>query len=186
MQNAHANHVVQKIIDVLERKFLDFVMDAMRGQIASLSSQRFACRVVQKMLDKGTDQDRKDIFDEFYLSAETLAADEFGNYVAQALLEKATKKDRASLISHLTPMAVALSKQQAASNVIEKCILLGTPAQVRAVHHEFTKTGPDGRSLLAGMMLNQFANYTIRMSFPMDGCCASMPAVGCPELNADL
>lgn len=168
MRDSNGNHVVQKIIDVMQREFLDFIMETMRGQIAALSEHRFACRVVQKMLDKGTDKDRKDIFDEFIPQAGRLAPNEFGNYVAQVILEKGADEDKSALITLLTPMAVGLSKQQAASNVVEKCISFGTPAQVRQLHQRFSSVGLDGRSELVGMMLHPYANYTIRMFFPMN------------------
>lgn len=165
MVSKHGNHVVQKMIDVLDNEYLDFVMDEMRGQIAHLSSHQYACRVVQGMLGCGVEKYTREIFDEFFADAKRLAADTYGNYVAQVLLMK-EGEIRAKLIKAFTAPSVVLSKQQAASNVIERCILFGTPAQVHALHQEFIKPAADGRSQLAGMITNQFGNYPIRMFLP--------------------
>lgn len=164
IQHQHGNHVAQKIIDVLPRKELDFVMDCMRGQMAHFSAQQCACRVVQKMLHKGTDQDKKDIFNELYPEATNLASGQYGNYVTQALLEVATPEDRDRLIRLIIPLALSLSKQQSASNVVEKCIFYGSPEHRQMLRLKFTSPGEDGRPELVSMMMNQFANYTIRMS----------------------
>ena len=162
------------------------------------NSCRSGCRIVQKIIDKGTDKDRKDIFDEYYHSAGDLAAHEFGNYVrlralslpqitptltrtnqvAQALLRKGSKTDRAELITHLTPLAVKMSYQQAASNVVENCIMLGTLEQARRFRQEFAKSGPDGRPHLVAMMLSVYSNYAIQRLYqrfgPSDGIDAAI------------
>lgn len=139
-------------------------MDCMRGQMAHFSAQQCACRVVQKMLHKGTDQDKKDIFNELYPEATNLASGQYGNYVTQALLEVATPEDRDRLIRLIIPLALSLSKQQSASNVVEKCIFYGSPEHRQMLRLKFTSPGEDGRPELVSMMMNQFANYTIRMS----------------------
>lgn len=163
MYDQQGNHVVQKVIDAMPREFIDFVMETMRGRICDLSIHRYACRIVQRMLVKGTDEDRREIFEEFLPMAEKLAANEFGNYVAQAILENGADQEKSALITLLTPMAVSLSKQQAASNVVEKCISFATPEQVHQLHQQFSKPGPDGRPEFVGMMLHPYGNYTIRM-----------------------
>lgn len=163
MQHTHSNHVAQKIIDVLPRKELDFFMDCMRGQVAQLSMHQCACRVVQKMLYKGNDQDKKDIFEEIYTDVTKLATSQYGNYVTQALIELATAEERDRLIRRVTPMAASLSRLQSASNVIEKFILLGSREHLLMLRAAFSSPGEDGRPELVNMMQNQFANYTIRM-----------------------
>ena len=163
MQDSNGHHVVQRIILVVARKSLDPVMDALRGQVVRLSSHRDGCRVVQKMLLKGTDKDKTDIFNEFIRAADVLAPNLYGNYVAQALLEEAAESEKTQLINLLIPMAIGLSKHQAASNVVEKCISFGTLEHARELHRQFVCIDKEeGRPYLVAMLMNQYANYTIR------------------------
>lgn len=164
MQNTHGNHVAQKIVDVLPRNELNFVMDCMRGQVAQMSMQQCACRVVQRMLSKGNDQDRKVIFDEVLADVTKLATSQYGNYVTQAVIEIATPEERDRLLRRIMPTAASLSRLQSASNVVEKFILLGNREHLLMLRAAFSSPGEDGRPELVNMMQNQFANYTIRMS----------------------
>ena len=84
----------------------------------------------------------------------------YGNYVIQHVLERGRPEDRARMVSVVTPQLLALSKHKNASNVVEKCILLGTPEEQRSIRDQLM--GDDANSPLFQLMKDQFGNYVIR------------------------
>ena len=69
---------------------------------------------------------------------------------------------RERIIQLVMGQLLTLSKHKFASNVVEKCIEFGTPAQRTTIREQLTTTGPDGTNPLQQMMRDQFGNYVIR------------------------
>ena len=54
--------------------------------------------------------------------------DQYGNYVIQHVLERGGQEDRGRVIAAVRGSVLALSQHKFASNVLEKCIMFGTPS----------------------------------------------------------
>lgn len=164
MNSDNGNHVVQKILTKLPRERIDFVYDAVRGRVAELSQQPYACRVIQRMIEKGTAADKAFILKEFHEVAKKLATHQWGNYVVQAVIKHGGDEARAKVIRLCLDQFFTFSKEKVASNVMEHCILYGTEGDRLAMYRLLTHQAEDGSSLLQAMWKDQFANYVVRKS----------------------
>lgn len=173
-KSQEGNHVIQMIIKLLPRENIGFIYDSFRGpgKVMELALNQYACRVIQRTLEHGNEEDRLYLVSELHKGAHTLITDAYGNYVAQHIIEAGKSEDRARMIATVMSQAVALSTHKHASNVVEKCIKYGTPEDVRRIRDMFfnpqdgvggyssEQQSPD--SFLRYLMLDHFANYVIR------------------------
>jgi mRNA-binding protein PUF3 len=159
-KDQHGNHVIQQAIVLVPREHIDFMMAGLKGHVYELASHQYGCRVVQRVLEHGTQADKAGMMLELHASASMLITDVYGNYVVQHVLEKGKPEDRAKMIGVVTPQLLTLSRHKNASNVVEKCILLGTLEEQRAIRDQLM--GDDTNSPLFQLMKDQFGNYVIQ------------------------
>lgn len=162
MKCTHGNHVVQKIIQVVPREYIDFILNAIRGQVTALSTHQFACRVIQRILENGTEKDKADIMAELHPSMQMLITHEYGNYVTQHVIQNGKPEDRARIIRLVMSQLLTFSNHKFASNVVEKCIERASTAQRAEIRRQLTTAGSDGTIPLQQMIKDQFGNYVIR------------------------
>jgi mRNA-binding protein PUF3 len=162
IRDQNGNHVVQKIIELVPRQHIDFIMRTIRGQIPGLASHGYGCRVIQRMLEHGTEGDKMDMMAELHASAQILITDQYGNYVAQHVILNGKPEDRARMINLVISQMLTLSKHKFASNVVEKCIESGTAKQRSIIREQLMTVGSDGTSPLPQMMRDQYGNYVLR------------------------
>jgi mRNA-binding protein PUF3 len=165
VKDQNGNHVIQKVIELVPRQYIGFVMDAFRGQVSQLAAHTYGCRVVQRLLEHGSESDRREILAELHACAQFLITDQYGNYVTQHVIQHGAEADRAKMIAIVTSQLLTLSKHKFASNVVEKCIEHGSPEQRRQMREQLTAIGPDGTSPLQLMMKDQYGNYVIRTCY---------------------
>lgn len=161
-KDGNGNHVVQKIIELVPRQHIGFIMNAFRGQVTALSSHPFACRVVQRMLENGTDSDRADLMVELLASASMFTTDQFGNYVIQHVIQNGKTEDQQKLIQLCMSQLMNFSKHKFASNVVEKCIQSAYPSQRTEIREQLMTVGSDGTTPLQQFMRDQYGNYVVR------------------------
>ncbi|KAL2181311.1 armadillo-type protein [Thermothelomyces heterothallicus CBS 202.75] len=159
-KDQHGNHVIQQAIVLVPREHIDFIMTGFKGRVYELASHQFGCRVIQRILEHGTEADKAAMMVELHNSAQSLVTDMYGNYVIQHVLEKGRPEDRAKMIGVVTPQLLMLSRHKNASNVVEKCIMLGTPEEQRAIRDKLM--GEEPNSPLFQLMKDQFGNYVIQ------------------------
>lgn len=162
IRDQNGNHVIQKIIELVPRQHLDFIMDAVRGQVSALASHAYGCRVIQRMLEHGNEEDKAEIMNELHSSTHLLITDQYGNYVAQHVIQNGKPEDSTRIIELVMNDFLTLSKHKFASNVVEKCIEHGTAAQRLAIREQLTTAGSDGTLPLQQLMRDQYGNYVIR------------------------
>lgn len=149
-------------------------MNAVRGQVTPLASHAYGCRVIQRLLEHGTEEDKAEIMGELHASAQILITDQYGNYVAQHVIQNGELEDRELIIQLVMGQLLTLSKHKFASNVVEKCIEFGTAAQRTTIREQLTTAGPDGNNPLQQMMRDQFGNYVIRKFFYLPSTITSL------------
>lgn len=162
VRDQNGNHVVQKIIELVPKQYIGFIMEAFRNQCSLLGSHPYGCRVIQRMLEHGTEEEKRDIMAELHASAPVLIVDQYGNYVAQHVIEHGKAEDRSLMIGVVLDNLVALSKHKFASNVVEKCIEFGSIEELRLIRERLIAGATDGTSSLQFMMKDQYGNYVIR------------------------
>lgn len=161
VKDQHGNHVIQKAIEWLPAKSIQFIYDALVGQIHHLAIHNFGCRVVQRLLERSHGQTRFLILRELHACAITLAADQYGNYVIQNVLEHGDADDRAKLNSVIKTHLILFSKQKYASNVVEASLSFGTNEYRREIMHLLTIKNLHGENQTMGLVNDPYGNYVI-------------------------
>lgn len=165
IRDQNGNHVVQKIIELVPRQHLDFIMDAVRSHVTTLATHMYGCRVIQRMLEHGTETDKKEIMAELHSSVQVLITDQFGNYVAQHVIQNGKDDDSQQFIKLIMDNLATFSKHKFASNVVEKCIEHATTPQRSRIRELLAGSSAEGSTDLQQMIKDQFGNYVIRKYF---------------------
>ena len=158
IHDQNGNHVIQKCIEVMSKKSkksredgdsvksdffseqIDFIVDDVLGNVASLSCHPYGCRVLQRILEHCVEPKKSRALDEISLCHKTLLDDQYGNYVIQHVLQFGRHSDRDSVLGIVCANGLLqLSKQKFASNVVEKLLKYGTAQQRKAVVREMLK-----------------------------------------------
>lgn len=121
---------------------IDFIIDDVLCNVASLSCHPYGCRVLQRVLEHCVEPKKTRALDEISLCHKTLLDDQYGNYVIQHVLQFGRHSDRDSILSIVVESGLLLlSRQKFASNVVEKLLKYGTAQQRKAVVREMLKVG---------------------------------------------
>jgi pumilio RNA-binding family len=187
----HCSHAIQKCIEMVckmadqnstdvsfpardyIRGLIQFILDAMVGSanVLSLSKQPYGCRVVQRVLEYCDFEQKRTLLDELSVLLPTLVQDQFGNYVAQHLILHSRPIDRTRLFDVVRARFIDFSKHKFASNVVEKCLQLGTASERDAliwvmINETFDLNAPfdhvTGKCALEAMMRDPYANYVVQ------------------------
>ncbi|KAA3484099.1 Pumilio-like protein [Gossypium australe] len=162
VRDQNGNHVIQKCIECIPTDRIGFIISAFRGQVATLSTHPYGCRVIQRVLEHCSNKlQSKCIIDEILDAAYDLSQDQYGNYVTQHVLERGKPHERSYIISKLTGKIVQMSQHKYASNVVEKCLEYGDGAEREHLVEEIIGQSDENDSLLT-MMKDQFANYVVQ------------------------
>jgi pumilio RNA-binding family len=162
VRDQNGNHVIQKCIESMPAGRIGFVIAAFRGQVATLSTHPYGCRVIQRILEHCSDDEETHcIIDEILESAFALAHDQYGNYVTQHVLERGKPDERRQIIEKLTGNVVQMSQHKYASNVVEKCLEHADSTEREFLIEEIMGKSEEDNHLLA-MMKDQFANYVVQ------------------------
>eukprot|EP00252_Welwitschia_mirabilis_P006490 TRINITY_DN1737_c0_g2_i1.p1 TRINITY_DN1737_c0_g2~~TRINITY_DN1737_c0_g2_i1.p1 ORF type:complete len:139 (-),score=40.23 TRINITY_DN1737_c0_g2_i1:387-803(-) len=81
--------------------------------------------------------------------------------MSQHVLEHGKAHERAAVIRKLAGQIVKMSRQKFASNVVEKCLVFGSPAERELLITEMLGS-TDENEPLQEMMKDQFANYVVQ------------------------
>ncbi|XVF23319.1 hypothetical protein REPUB_Repub13aG0027400 [Reevesia pubescens] len=162
VHDQNGNHVIQKCIECIPTIRIGFIISAFRGQVATLSTHPYGCRVIQRVLEHCSDELQSQcMVDEILDAAYGLSQDQYGNYVTQHVLERGKPQERSHIISKLSGKIVQMSQHKYASNVVEKCLEYGDSAERELLVEEIVGQSDENDTLLT-MMKDQFANYVVR------------------------
>ncbi|KAJ5600288.1 Armadillo-like helical [Penicillium hetheringtonii] len=162
VRDQDGNHVIQKAIERVPSHYVQFIINAFRGQVNRLAAHPYGCRVIQRMLEHCEEVDRESILGELHACTSNLIPDQFGNYVIQHVIENGEEKDRNRMIIIVMSQLLAYSKHKFASNVVEKSIEFGEESQRHHIISTLTSPNERGESPLLGLMRDQYGNYVIQ------------------------
>ena len=213
IHDQNGNHVIQKCIEVMSNKIksareiredakadflseqIDFVIDDVLGNTASLSCHPYGCRVLQRILEHCVEEKKTAALDEISKCHKTLLDDQYGNYVIQHVLQFGRQSDRESILHIVVENGLlSLSKQKFASNVVEKLLKYGTAQQRKAVVREMLKVvddqtrvikpaGSTDSSVVLLMVRDAYANYVVQTTLDVIPECEEKHLL-MEELNA--
>lgn len=155
IRDLNANHTIQKIVTVLSvlkdaqeqdeneevsflTRSLDIIIDEVIGDLENLSRHSFGCRVVQRMLESCSGEQKNRVLDSIIEYRESLIEDKFGNYTIQRCLTHGRLSDIDAIFESITVNnnVLKLSKQKQASNVVETMLRHGNSEQRRRIVQE--------------------------------------------------
>jgi len=170
VKDQNGNHVVQKCIECVEPHALSFIINTFHGQVGkeniyTLSTHPYGCRVIQRILERCTNDQVQPILDELHDQAESLIQDQYGNYVIQHVLEHGKPEDKTKIVAIVRGKVCSYSQHKFASNVVEKCVTYATRQDKTVLIDEVTAYNTDNgvtTSPLTIMMKDQYANYVVQ------------------------
>jgi hypothetical protein len=138
-------------------------VDSFGGQVYSLATHPYGCRVIQRILEHCEESQVTPILDELLRCTVSLVQDQYGNYVIQHVLEHGKRKDKNAIVNKIRGQLLQLSQHKFASNVVEKCVEYGSPQERNLLLEEILSGNPKAEnSPLLIMMKDQYANYVIQ------------------------
>nr|AQX83029.1 pumilio [Oscarella lobularis] len=164
VKDQNGNHVVQKCIECVDPVALQFVINAFRSQVYSLSTHPYGCRVIQRILEHCTPQQTSPILEELHESIDRLVIDQYGNYVVQHVLEHGQPEDKSNIILRIKGKVLLLSQHKFARNVVEKCVVNANRPERSVLIDEVINCMD--RALYT-MMKDQYANYVVQKMLEM-------------------
>lgn len=173
IKDQNGNHVIQKAIERIPPQHIQFILKSFDNQVLDLATHAYGCRVIQRMLEYCDKPAQTELLKEIHRYAYHLIDDQYGNYVIQHVIERGNPEDRDRVIDIVCSSLVVFSRHKFASNVVEKCIIFGSPNQRRQFVDKILETsGGDAvskmstseasASSLCLMMKDQYANYVIQ------------------------
>lgn len=177
IHDQNGNHVIQKCIEVMNarakkweaagdpdrafflREQIDFIVNDVLVNTATLSCHPYGCRVLQRILEHCDDQKKELVLDEIQKNHQKLLDDQYGNYVIQHVLQFGRDSDRDSILRIIQAAGLlGLSRQKFASNVVEKLLKHGNGSQRRAIAREMLHVSCT--TLFHGMHMANATSYT--------------------------
>ncbi|KAI5181748.1 pumilio RNA-binding family [Nematocida sp. AWRm80] len=153
----NGNHVIQKCVECINS---DFIIKEFEQDTVTLSKHRYGCRVIQRIFENNTQC--FSAIDMIIKNAKVLVEDQYGNYVIQHILEKGTEEHRRQIISALSDKIVRHSTHKFASNVMEKCVMCGTPDDRRYMLSQLIPSKDTSSDVLIQITCDKFGNYVIQ------------------------
>ncbi|KEG10770.1 pumilio/PUF RNA binding protein 2 [Trypanosoma grayi] len=162
----NANHVAQKIIEVMPEK-TQFVTEAFMSRLKSLSRHPYGCRVLQCVFEKCSpvpEVNIRPLLEAVLDHVHEYVMDQYGNYVVQHALLNAPEDLRQRFVDLLIPHVYALSCSKFASNVAEKTIVKANEEELQRIVETLTRPlgGTEDGNYLILMMQDPYANYVVQ------------------------
>jgi len=101
MRCPHANHVLQKCIELMRPEALQFIVDELSARdclVVQAAKHRYACRIVQQVLRKCPASQTGTLAEALLRDAIVLACHTIGHYTIQQVLELGTEDQRYRLV----------------------------------------------------------------------------------------
>ncbi|KNH09570.1 triosephosphate isomerase [Perkinsela sp. CCAP 1560/4] len=163
----NGNHVLQKCIEVLPDN-VDFIVNALKGNIWGVACHAYGCRVMQRLLEQSPIALRNadDLLQEIFSYSRALTRNQYGNYVVQHLLISSGSKYRDAIVDIVLPEFFELACHKFASNVIEKVIVFSESENHEKLMKKcFTEKDSDDVHCLVKLVTNPFGNYVVQRLF---------------------
>jgi pumilio RNA-binding family len=121
VESKHANHVVQKITEVMPVSDASFVIDELTGFGLEVSRHVFGCRVLCRILEhlSATDIKYAKLFEDVFTDLDALCADAFGSVVVRHLLEFGSPAHKHCIVEALLKDIHGYARHQIGSLVVE-------------------------------------------------------------------
>ncbi|KAK6759373.1 hypothetical protein RB195_021140 [Necator americanus] len=166
VKDQNGNHVVQKVIEKVKPERLQFIIDTFMKNgpdtIMHLSMHPYGCRVIQRVLEHCTEEQKRPVLEALHTNVRSLVLDQYGNYVIQHVIEHGSEQDRDRIVQEIAGNVLRYAQHKFASNVIEKCLICAGPQHKTLLINEVCGDPDDPSPPILLMMKDQFANYVVQ------------------------
>lgn len=164
-QSKHANHVVQKIIEVMPMTRARFVIDELQGVADEVARHRFGCRLLCRILEHLSPGDAatRDLLEELLAHIDGLISHAYGSYVIRHILEFGVPEHKHRVAIALLANATWYANHRLGSHVVEAALRSCSPSDQGAIV-EALLADEDQLVSLAG---NQFGRHVVRAMLDM-------------------
>lgn len=185
VHDSNGNHVIQKCIEIVSKvakeaatpemsdylsSRIQFIIAAFNGKVKELSSHPYGCRVVQRILEHCSNNQKSVVLEELRQCCTELVQDCYGNYVIQFVMQHGWEADRAVLIREVQTNLLDFSQHKFASNVVEKCLQYANKKDRdemiwTIINVTFDLKNPvdaKGHCVLESMVRDPYANYVVQ------------------------
>ncbi|ULT82542.1 hypothetical protein L5515_017927 [Caenorhabditis briggsae] len=167
VKDQNGNHVIQKVIERVEPERLQFIIDAFTknnsDNVYTLSVHPYGCRVIQRVLEYCSDDQKQPVLDALHIHLKQLVLDQYGNYVIQHVIEHGSASDKEKIVQDvISDDLLKFAQHKFASNVIEKCLTYGGHAERNLIIDKVCGDPNDPSPPLLQMMKDPFANYVVQ------------------------
>lgn len=128
--------MIQKCLHRLEPNDNQFIYDVVALHCIHVATHRHGCCVFQRCIDHGTASQKKQLVEQIKVNSVALVQDAFGNYVVQYALDLDFPDLATDLIIQFHGRMYQLAKQKFSSNVVEKCLKMGSNGCVKRAMRE--------------------------------------------------
>lgn len=166
----NANHVLQKIIDILHVEKTKFIIDEIREAGAEVTRHVFGCRVMCRILEHISVNEPNTVamIDEILLDAEELCNHKYGSFVIRHILEFGLPHQKRCIVDAILPDLSALAKDQDASHVVEAALQHAEASDQRRLAKQLLR----GKEELLDFSLGRFGHFVAKAllspSLPQD------------------
>jgi len=187
VHDSNGNHVIQKCIEITSKAAQDsdtqpevaeylnsrieIFIEAFKGRIKELSSHPYGCRVIQRILEHGSNDQKTIILEELRQYYPELIQDMYGNYVIQFVMQHGWESDRQILIKEVQSKLLDFSQHKFASNVVERCLQFANKKDKdemiwAIINATFDLNNPvdakTGHCVLESMVRDPYGNYVVQ------------------------
>ncbi|EPB75761.1 RNA binding repeat protein, Pumilio-family [Ancylostoma ceylanicum] len=166
VKDQNGNHVVQKVIEKVKPERLQFIINTFTKNgpdtITQLSMHPYGCRVIQRVLEHCSEEQKRPVLEALHANMSTLIVDQYGNYVVQHVIEHGSNQDRDRIVQEVAGNVLRYAQHKFASNVIEKCLICAGSHHKTLLIDEVCGTPNDPQPPILLMMKDQFANYVVQ------------------------
>lgn len=165
VQSKHANHVVQKITEVLPVASASFIVDELKGFGRDVARHTFGCRVFCRILEHLSPNDVNTIefIEEVFNGLEELCSHSYGSFVVRHLLEFGLPEHKERVVRALRTDLVGYTKHKFGSHVVEGALRHAGEHDQQVVARELLSD----KDQLLTLAANQYGRHVVRALLAM-------------------
>jgi len=136
----HANHVLQRLIELLPPSFVTFVLEEMAARWSPdyVAKHKFGCRVFERILDHfpvsaGSCAPLASFLDKLLENAEAHCFHAMATFIMQHLLEHGSEKHKAAIVAALRGSLEKAALDSHASGVLDQALTLLAPEEQQSL-----------------------------------------------------
>jgi hypothetical protein len=160
VQSKHANHVVQKITEVMPVSRAGFIVDELKGFGLEIAQHVFGCRVLCRILEHLSPDDTNtiELVEEIFVDLHGLCSHSFGSFVVRHLLEFGLPEHRHQIAMVIRGDLIGLAKHKFGSHVVEATLRHASLEDQRVLSRELLRN----KERLMTLAANQFGRHVVR------------------------